>query len=153
MVFQLKHYKKEVFETIFLLLFHSNVSATYRFVYSYTKMFNLDDITNKNNEDHNKKWLYIPDHPYRMLIFRGSESGKTYALLNLIAEQNSDNLIDNIYLCAKDLNELKYQFLIKKRKDVGVKHINEPKAFIEHLKNINDVYNVINDYNPTRKKF
>ena len=87
-------------------------------------MFNLDDITNKNNEDHNKKWLYIPDHPYRMLIFRGSESGKTYALLNLIAEQNSDNLIDNIYLCAKDLNKLKYQFLIKKRKDVGVKHIN-----------------------------
>ena len=122
MVFQLKHYKKEVFETVFLLLFHSSVSATYRFVYSYTKMFNLDDITNKNNEDHNKKWLYIPDHPYRMLIFRGSESGKTYALLNLIAEQNSDNLIDNIYLCAKDLNELKYQFLIKKRKDVGVKH-------------------------------
>ena len=31
-------------------------------------MFNLDNIKNENNEDHNKKWPYIPDHPYRMLI-------------------------------------------------------------------------------------
>ena len=43
--------------------------------------FNLDDITNKNNENHNKKLPYIPDHPYRMLIIVGSESGKTNALL------------------------------------------------------------------------
>ena len=28
-------------------------------------MFNLDDIINENNEDHNFKWIYIPDHPYR----------------------------------------------------------------------------------------
>ena len=32
-------------------------------------MFSLDDITNKNNEDHNKKWQFIPDHPHRMLIW------------------------------------------------------------------------------------
>ena len=31
-------------------------------------MFNLDDITNENNEDHKKIWPHIPDHPYRMLI-------------------------------------------------------------------------------------
>ena len=31
-------------------------------------MFNLDDITNENHEDHNLAWPYIPDHPYRMLI-------------------------------------------------------------------------------------
>ena len=31
-------------------------------------MFNLDDITNEHNEDHNKKWPYIPDHLYKMLI-------------------------------------------------------------------------------------
>ena len=42
-------------------------------------MFNLDDITNENNEDHNKKWRYIPDHPYRMLITGHSGSGKTIA--------------------------------------------------------------------------
>ena len=39
-------------------------------------MFNLDDIINKNNEDYNLKWSYIPDHPYRMLIIGGSGSGK-----------------------------------------------------------------------------
>ena len=76
-------------------------------------MFTLDSITNENNEDHNKKWPYIPNHPYRMLIIGGSGSGKTNALLNLIKEQDSDNLIDKIYLYAKDLNEPKYQLLIK----------------------------------------
>ena len=39
-------------------------------------MFNLDNITNENKEDHNKKLPYIPDHPCRMLIIRGSGSGK-----------------------------------------------------------------------------
>ena len=95
-------------------------------------MFNLDDITNENNEDHNLKWQYIPDHPYRMLIIGGFGSGKTNALLNLIEEQDSDSLIDKIYLYAKDLNELKYQFLIKKGKDVGIKHLNDWKAFTEY---------------------
>ena len=43
-----------------------------------------------------KKWPYIPDHPHRMLIIGGTGSGKTNALLNLIKEQDSDNLIDKI---------------------------------------------------------
>ena len=34
--------------------------------------------------DHNPNWLYIPDHPYRILIISGSGSGKTNVLLNLI---------------------------------------------------------------------
>ena len=72
-------------------------------------MFNLDNITNENNVDHNKKWTYIPDHPYILLIIGGFGSGKTNALLNLIKEQDSDNLIDKTYLCARDLNEPKYQ--------------------------------------------
>ena len=70
-------------------------------------MLNLDDITNENIQDHNKKWPYIPDHPYRMLIIGSSGSGKTNALLNLIKEQDSDNFTDKIYLYAKDLNEQK----------------------------------------------
>ena len=45
-------------------------------------MFNLDDITNENHEDHNKQWPFFPDQPYRMLIIGGSGSGKTSALLN-----------------------------------------------------------------------
>ena len=35
-------------------------------------MFNLDDITNKNNEDHNKKWSDIPNHSYGILIIGDS---------------------------------------------------------------------------------
>ena len=47
-------------------------------------MINLDNIVNNNNKVHNEKWLYIPDHPYRILIIGGSASGKTNTLLNLI---------------------------------------------------------------------
>ena len=67
-----------------------------------------------------------------MLISEGFGSGKTNASLNSIKEKDSDNPIDKIYLYAKDLSEPKYQFLIKKRKDVGIKYLNDPKAFIEH---------------------
>ena len=50
-------------------------------------MINLDNIINENSKNYNKKWPYIPDHPYRILIIGGSGSGKTNALLNLINEQ------------------------------------------------------------------
>ena len=86
-------------------------------------MINLDSITNENNKEHNEKWPYIPDHPYKILITGGSGSGKTNALFNLIKKQDD---IDKYYLYAKDLSEPKYDFLIKKRKDVGIKHLNDP---------------------------
>ena len=54
---------------------------------------------------HNPDWPYIPDHPYRMLIIGGSESGKTNALINLLSKQTD---IDKIYLYAKDLYGAKY---------------------------------------------
>ena len=50
-------------------------------------MINFDDYTNDNIIEHNSKWPYIPDHPYRILIVGGSGSGKTNALLNLINNQ------------------------------------------------------------------
>ena len=112
-------------------------------------MFNLDNITNKNNKEHNKKWPYIPDHPYRILIIGGSGSGKTNALLNLINEQND---IDKIYLYAKDLSEPKYEFLSKKREDAGIKHLNDLKACIEFSNTMDDVYENIDDYNPTTRR-
>ena len=43
----------------------------------HAKMFNLGDIKNENNEDHNKKWPYFPGHSYRMLKIGGSGSEKT----------------------------------------------------------------------------
>ena len=112
-------------------------------------MINLDSITNENNKENNGKWLYIPDHPYRILIIGGSGSGKTNALLNLIMEQDD---IDKIYLYAKDLSEPKYEFLVKKRENAGTKHFGDPNAFIECSNTMDDVYQNINDYNPSRKK-
>ena len=72
-------------------------------------------------------------------------------MLHLIKEQDSDNLTDKIYLYTKDLNKPKYQFLIKKHEDVGIKHLNDPKAFIEYSNTMDDIYNNIDDYSPTRE--
>ena len=67
---------------------------------------------------------------YRIITIDGSGSGKTFALFNLIKEQDYHDVIDKIYLYARDLSEPKYQFLIKNRKDTGIKHVNNPNAFI-----------------------
>ena len=115
-------------------------------------MFNLDAITNENNKDHDKKWPYIPDHTYRILIIGISGTGKTNAFLYLIQQQDNGNLIDKIYLYAKDLDEPKYQFFIKKREDVGMKYLNDSNAFIEYSNTMGDVYNNIDNYNPNRKR-
>ena len=74
---------------------------------------------------------------------------KTNALINLINEQND---IDKIYLHAKELSEPKYEYLIKKREGAGIKHLNNPNAFIECSNTMDDVYENINDYNPIRKR-
>ena len=93
-----------------------------------------------------KKWSY------RTLIIGPSGSGRTNALLNLIQKQDNDNLIDKIYLYAKDLSEPKYQLLIKKRENAGIKNLNDSSAFIEYSNTMDDVYNNIDDYNLKRKR-
>ena len=80
------------------------------------------------------------------MIIGGSGSGKTNALPNLIKQQA---YIDKIYLYAKDLSEPKYEFLIPE--DVGRKHLNDQKAFIECSNTMDDVYDHIEEYHPTRK--
>ena len=113
------------------------------------KMINPDNIENENNKEHNEKWQFIPDHQYRILIIEGSGSGKANALLNLIKKQDD---IDKIYWYAKDLSETKYEFLIKKREDVGIKYCNDPNVFIECSNTMDDVYENIDDQNPRKNE-
>ena len=122
-------------------------------------MINLDSITNESNKEHNEKQPYIPDHLYRIIIIGGSGSGKINPLLYLINNQNDT---DKIFLYAKDLSEPKYEFLIepkyefliKKSENAGIKHLNAhaPNALIECSNTMDDVYENVNDYNPSRKR-
>ena len=52
---------------------------------------------------------------------------------------------------ARYLSEPKYEYLIKKCEDVGIRHLNDPNAFIECSDKIDDVYANVDDYNPIRK--
>ena len=70
------------------------------------------------------------------------------ALINLINEQDD---IDKIYMYA-DLSIPKYEFLIKKCKNPATKRLNDLNAFIECSNPIDDVYENIDDYNPSRKR-
>ena len=83
------------------------------------KKFNLDNVTTKND---NKGW------PYRFLLIGPSGSGKTNVLRNLIQQDN--NIIGKTFLYAKDLQEPKYQFLIKKREQAGIKNLNDPTGIV-----------------------
>ena len=108
-------------------------------------MLNLDNIVS----NHNASSLEDNDWPFRMLIIGPSGSGKTNTLLHLI---NDLHPIDKIYLYAKDLHEPKYEYLINKRKQAGIKNLNDPHAFIEYSDDMNDVLDDINNYNKNRDK-
>ena len=109
------------------------------------KMISFDNYVNENKTEHNKNWPHTPDKPYRILLIRGSGSGKTNLVLNLIEDQPD---IHKIYLYAKDPYEAKYQYLIKIREKVGIGHHNDPRAYIEYSNNMHDVYKNIGEYNP-----
>ena len=108
-------------------------------------MLNLDNIVSNKNTSSSKdnNW------PFRMLIIGPSGSGKTNTLLHLI---NNLHPIDKIYLYAKDIHEPKYEYLINKREQAGLKNLNDPQAFIEYSDDMNDVLDDINNYNKNRDK-
>ena len=83
------------------------------------------------------------------MIIGGSGSGKANAFLNSINEQND---IDKFYFYAKDLTEPKYEFLIKKCEYAWTKNLNYSNVFIVCSNTMDDVYENINDYNPSRKR-
>ena len=89
-------------------------------------IFNFDNITEKYGSD------------------------KTNYLLNSI--QRDNNIIDKIYLYAKDLEEPKYKLLIDKREKTGINFNNDPNAFTEYSNSMNDILSDIETYNKKRKR-
>ena len=133
MVFKWISYKMEVIETILLLFFHLF------FLLFLPKTHFCTDYVSFVNIQKNVRWYYkwkyktyIPDHLYRMSIIGRSGSGKTNELLNFIREKDIDKPIDKVFLYARGLYESKYLFLVKKHQNVGIKHLNDPKAFKEY---------------------
>ena len=112
-------------------------------------MISFDDYVSENKTEHNKNWLYTPDHPYRILIIGGSGSGKTNVLLNLIEKQPD---IDKRYLYAKDPYKAKYQYLINIHEKVGLKRFNDLKAFIEYSNDMRHVCKNIDEYNIDKER-
>ena len=108
-------------------------------------MLNLDNIVS------NKKKISLEndDWSFRMLIIGPLGSGKTNTLLHLIDKFHP---IDKIYLYAIDTDEEKYQYLINKREQAGIKNLNDPDAFIGYSNDMNDVLEDINNYNKKRDK-
>ena len=82
------------------------------------KMLNLDNIVSNKKKSSSEN----DDCPFRMLIIGPSGSGKTNTLLHLIDKFHP---IDKIYLYAKNTDEEKYQYLINKREQAGIKNLND----------------------------
>ena len=106
-------------------------------------MLNLDNIVSNKNENKDN------NSPFRMLIIGPSGSGKTNTLLHLI---NNLHHIDKIYLYAKEIHEPKYEYLINKREQAGIKNLDDLKAFIEYSDDVDDVLDDINSYKKYRDK-
>ena len=96
-----------------------------------TKVFNFADITKA------------------VMTYPNPGSRKANALLNLI---NHEPDIDKIYSYTKNPYEAKYQLLINKRESTDLKYLNDPKAFIEYLNDMDNIYKNIEGYNPNKKR-
>ena len=122
-------------------------------------MLNLDSIANANNKEYNKKWLFIPDHPYRILVIGGSGLEMTDALLNLISQQDDT---DKIYLYAKDLiadiiTNKKVQAIIKelfircRKLNISLVFITQPYFLVPKAVRLNSTHYLIMKINNKRE--
>ena len=93
------------------------------------------------------KYIIIQNGLWFLTILIESRSGKTKVFLKLIKYQRLD--IDKIYIYVKDSFESKYQLLINGR---GIENLKNPKVWIDHSQTIDDVYEVLEDYNTTKKR-
>ena len=106
-------------------------------------MLNFDNIVSNKNENKDNNW------PFCVLIIGPSASGKLNTILHLI---NNLHPIDIIYLYAKDIHGPKYEYLMNKIEQTGIKNLDDPKAFIEYSDDMDDVLDYINNYNKNRDK-
>ena len=84
-----------------------------------------------------------------MLIVGGSGSGKTNTLFNL---KNHQPKVDKVYLFAKNSYDPKYQYLLKKCEEFGLKHLKDLKSLIKYSNNMNDAFKSIENYNPGQER-
>ena len=52
----------------------------------------------------------------------------------------------------KTLMKINISYLINKRESVGLKHFNDPKAFIEYSNDMHKVYKNIDNFNLNKEK-
>ena len=115
-------------------------------------MLNSDNIVSNENENKDTTGSSSSERnnqPFGILIIGQSGFGKTNTLLHLI---NNLHPIDKIYLYAKDINKPKYEYLINKREQAGIKNLNDPHAFMEYSDDTDDVIDDINNCNKNRDK-
>ena len=60
--------------------------------------------------------------------------------------------IDKIYLYDKDSYEAKYQLLINKSESTDVKYLTNSKSFNEYSNEMDDIYKIIEEYNPNKER-
>ena len=95
-------------------------------------MTNYDNVTIERRSKYNLKWPEIPGHSYRILMIEGSGSDKK-------THYDDYCIIGETYLYLKDPNKAKYQYVIWKRENNGLKNVKDSKTFIEYSNNMQDV--------------
>ena len=70
--------------------------------------------------------------------------------MTLIKDQQPDT--ETIYLYVNDPFESKYQLLNNGKEKIGIKKLKNSKAFIFYSQTIDDLYENLEDYNPTKKR-
>ena len=73
--------------------------------------------------------------------------------LRSVCKRSAQTIHENfISLYVKDLFESNYELLINGREEVRMKKLKNPKTFIDYSQTIDDVYDNLEDYNPSKKK-
>ena len=70
--------------------------------------------------------------------------------MNLIKHQLPD--VNEIYLYCKVPFKSRYQLLINRREKVAVRKLKNAKRFIDYSQTIDDVYEILEDYDPIKKR-